>query len=287
MNALLVLVLLFLARDNARLFAQQNHHSQSKPTPEVNYNLTAIIMSHGRSGSGVLCAYVLQLANAASTGKVEIFGGNIDQMKQIANPNQTMIDYFISAQKKRPGKLVQFKWKPLYFDEHYLDALKFVAQHQIKVVYSTRNPLDVTISAQKYNMNPSLNKASHCKVDDIECIESHKSAKVTIDKRTIVHKLTDLIQQSDMVIALLERYKVNYFNTTYEELNFGTKKARLSSMQRLSDFVTPGRKVVAADLQAPLAFTSHPHQSDEVTDYDDLVQTLNSELNGTYVKYIH
>jgi len=177
----------------------------------------------------------------------------------------------------------------MYFNQKYFDALEFVAKHQIKVVYSTRNPLDVIISRSKY-LNHSLTE-SHCRGGQLECVERHQSAKATISKHNIIQQLTDLIQQSDQVIGLLEKYKVNYFNTTYEELNFGSNEERLSSMQRLADFVTPGRKVtleeVAANLHVPLLFTSRAHHIDEVTNYDVLVRTLNSELNGTYAKYLH
>eukprot|EP00600_Ochromonadales_sp_CCMP1393_P015758 CAMPEP_0175033668 /NCGR_PEP_ID=MMETSP0005-20121125/22151_1 /TAXON_ID=420556 /ORGANISM="Ochromonas sp., Strain CCMP1393" /LENGTH=152 /DNA_ID=CAMNT_0016294359 /DNA_START=333 /DNA_END=791 /DNA_ORIENTATION=- len=145
-----------------------------------------------------------------------------------------MTDWFVTRQRKNPGALVGFKWKPYYFGEQYLDALKFVAMNQIKLVYSTRNPLDVVISRSKHH-DPLVNKA-HCKAGEKKCIERFQSVNVTIDTHHIAQMLADEVHKSDLVIGILEKYRINYFNTTYEELNFGTKEARLSSMQRMADF---------------------------------------------------
>jgi len=100
MNTLLVLFVLLFVHENAHVFAKNHHHHQNKTakaqvpqsTPEPNYNLTAIVMSSGRSGSSVLCDYIAHLGSSNKSIEdmggmgEELFGGGADAMKQLTDP---------------------------------------------------------------------------------------------------------------------------------------------------------------------------------------------------------
>jgi predicted GNAT superfamily acetyltransferase len=86
------------------------------------------------------------------------------------------------------------------------------------------------------------------------------------------------------MIMRLSKYKVNYYDVTYEGINHGETKDRLTYIQAMADFIRPGVVVNESVLATKIAFIGHYHQVEEVTNYADLQRVL----RGTrFSQYFH
>jgi hypothetical protein len=79
----------------------------------------------------------------------ELFGATSGEMAKLSDPLRVMLDYLHTQQIDNPNSIVGFKWKPYYHNESYQRVWEWVAKHNVKVVYNSRNPLDIYISASK------------------------------------------------------------------------------------------------------------------------------------------
>lgn len=125
----------------------------------------SVLLSEGRSGSSVILSAITKLCNSAQNPRKshEIFGSNRKEIVALQDPVASMNLFYgqfcnISSQPN----LAMFKWKPLLFElAKYQRALDYLMNNGIKVVYSTRNPLDVYLSQQKHKKVTKL--SAHCK----------------------------------------------------------------------------------------------------------------------------
>jgi hypothetical protein len=98
----------------------------------------------------------------------EILGQNLADMKAMRNiPINTVRDQI--CLKGKEASYTGFKWKPLVWNDAYLEALRWVAYPRIPVVYNHRNPIDVFLSAEKHRLESTHSLISHCKAGDTAC----------------------------------------------------------------------------------------------------------------------
>jgi len=126
--------------------------------------------------------------------------------------------------------LAAFKWKP-FVDSFNLPAaqgmLKKIAAFdqpsRIKVVFMTRNPLDVLISKIKHKKSKREIEneiAAHCAVDDKECIEKQKQvgSGLQLPTQSLLKDLKDSLEAFSVFEDTLEAMNVAHVKTSYEEL---------------------------------------------------------------------
>ena len=253
-------------------------HSQYNITDSIDVSKVVIILSHGRSGSSELCLLVSNLVGGGDLG-AELFGKTSIAMLENKNPLQHMKLYIHEQQKRHPQKYAGFKWKPYYHDDNYQLVWNWVAQYKVKVVFNYRNPLDVVISSTKHALNESK---SNCVAHNSKCMDLMKSLKFPL-VLDFDHLHTLELSYAKVALQLVEN-NVTFFDTRYEDLNYGDPETRLHHLQLLADFVNPGRKVTMEDFEIKLGFSGNYHQADTITNFAEVV----ASLKGTrYARFIH
>ena len=183
-----------------------------------------IVLSRGRGGSLVLAQTIAVFANSDPRFlHNELFGGNPLAMEDVENPTELMAEWFDNQTKAQPeADLVGFKWKPDVYSDAYDEAWDWVVQHNVSVVWMTRNLLDHMISGKKHqeeDENQEGGLSAHCKPDDEACIEEHKNVKVHLNASTLVSHLThDLEFYEERLSNKLDHKGVNYLRVSFEEL---------------------------------------------------------------------
>merc|ERR1711865_573351 len=141
-----------------------------------------ILLSRGRGGSTVL-ATTLAAFGHSDPEKLhhELFGSNEKEMVKLQNPTETMQDWFREMEQEQPtAGVVGFKWKPYVMGTStYGSAWDWVAEHNVSVVWMTRNILDVLISNHKHcgddkHCEDDKRMTAHCHSGDEECIAERR-----------------------------------------------------------------------------------------------------------------
>jgi len=126
--------------------------------------------------------------------------------------------------------VVGFKWKP-FVDSWNLPAtqgmLKKIAsfdEPKIKVIFMTRNPLDVLISKQKHKTQGAgaarEGVKAHCKPDEEDCIKLHAAfgKGLTLPSNGLIKKLQESTDAFDLFDTSLRDMGITYLRTSYEKL---------------------------------------------------------------------
>jgi hypothetical protein len=133
--------------------------------------------------------------------------------------------------KKHCGAAIAgFQWKP-YVNSWTKPAakgiLKEIANHnsnknrvapKIRVIYMTRNPIDVLMSQTKHRTSDI---AAHCNLNQKGCIERSKqsgTSKIYLETENLLSALQKSKDQQDLVESTLKMFGIDYYRTTYEEL---------------------------------------------------------------------
>ena len=191
-----------------------------------------ILLSRGRGGSTVL-ATTLAAFGHSDPEKLhhELFGGNAKEMRKLENPTRKMEDYFREMEKEQPmAGVVGFKWKPYDMGDgssRYGSAWDWVAEHNVSVVWMTRNILDVLISNHKHCgdhpcKDDSVHIAAHCQHGDEKCIAEHRDVKVTLDASTLLAELEHSEERYETNLSRSMSHKgVNFIKVMFEHLFVG------------------------------------------------------------------
>eukprot|EP00964_Phaeocystis_antarctica_P093792 scaffold60604_cov57-Phaeocystis_antarctica.AAC.3 len=191
-----------------------------------------ILLSRGRGGSTVL-ATTLAAFGHSDPEKLhhELFGGNAKEMRKLENPTRKMEDYFREMEKEQPmAGVVGFKWKPYDMGDgssRYGSAWDWVAEHNVSVVWMTRNILDVLISNHKHCgdhpcKDDSVHIAAHCQHGDEKCIAEHRDVKVTLDASTLLAELEHSEERYETNLSRSMNHKgVNFIKVMFEHLFVG------------------------------------------------------------------
>lgn len=88
---------------------------------------------------------------------------------------------------------------------------------KIRVLYMTRNPIDVAISSAKHHLSTV---SSHCRASDKECLKNHKTAekKVNLPTKKLLKTLQKAKDQEEEIENGLREAGIDYYKTTYEKL---------------------------------------------------------------------
>ena len=209
--------------------------SPSSPIP-------VILISLGRSGTKVMWQVISRLTGHCLFTQ-EYTGSNPKDSRsffsgiKLGNNGNWVLRYLCVQQQKfkEKGGIIGFKWKPHKHSfgkihEKSNDGLRMIGQYtnpQIKVITSSRNPLDVYLSTlkhhklskQKHSGEDSGVKISHCLQDDMECVNAHKSVgsniHVPLDK--LLYHLQKNSRDTEVDLQL-KRFNVTHIKVSYEKL---------------------------------------------------------------------
>ena len=290
------------AASSRRASTARSVSSRSRRAPRSSPNRTSdmaakparvILICHGRGGS-TSTSQVLNLFSGYESGdkntglRTELFGINAAAMEDQEDPTALMLDYFDTEERTHPrARTIGFKWKPLVFNEAYDQALDVVAKSGIRVVYQTRNFLDVYISSTKH---AAEELSDRCSSDDAECIEAHSSLQVTLEPKKMIDTLNRYKSEHESMVERLNSYGVNYLNVTYDDLYAGVGDAlvpvhgtdlALATWNATLEHVGLGGVPSYADIQTALASAYAPTTA--ATQCDSLLNAdeVRSALRGT------
>ena len=208
--------------------------------PEGNYRVPClatrrphrvILLSRGRGGSTVLATTLAAFAHS-DPAKLhhELFGGNAREMRKLQDPVTKMVDWFRESEWEQPmADVVGFKWKPYVMGQgsNFASAWDWVAQHNVSVVWMTRNLLDVLISNNKHCgdhpcKDGDQDISAHCQPGDEKCIAEHRDVKVTLDASHLLAELEHAEERYETNLSRSLKHKgVNFIRVMFEHLFVG------------------------------------------------------------------
>ena len=241
-----------------------------------NLSKAVIVMSYGLSGSTYVSDVVGRpFVNNSYQGREapnfgEIFGPTMRYMQRVRDPLKTMQNWLC----KGHGQYISFKWKPAYWNNEYMKALKWVAYHQIPVVYNVRNIIDILLSSVKHERKNNI--PWRCGAQDENCIKTMKRhEKVYIDPTTLISKLEDAshLLSDESILGLLVRLKVHFIDVKYESLSSSDNEVRLRVWREVFEFISPEKNwdnLSVADIHSSLAKTSSSSHKDKMKNYEQI-----------------
>ena len=251
----------------------------SQTTKDFDPTKVVVVISHGTSGSTEFCELLGNLVGHYF-GR-ELLGGNSRDMKANRDPLNTVINFLKSEQREYPNSIVGFKYKPYHHDDAYEKLWEWMAKKNIKVIYNTRNPLDVMIGTFKSKEGGKHN----CDVGRTDCIEKQLALTFNVNVSLIIEKVHELQTEYMLVKSRIKAYKLNSYYITYEGVNHGTVSDRVAYVQNIANFIQPGKfDITDKVFDVRTAYIGHYHQKEMVTNYDELVAAVqDTEL----VQYLH
>ena len=220
-------------REGNETFINRHHFPQCKFTPiDEGGPVPVIFIINGRSGSEATWSTLSTLAGSESaigehTGENKVkamdFLGGVTEEAGAWWVTKHLCQ-FAHAQCDKP--LSAFKWKP-FVDSFQLPAaqgmLKKIAtfnQPRIKVIFMTRNPLDVLISKAKHKKAKKGKIGDHCAIDDEECVERMKKAGsgLQLPTQSLLNDLKDSLDAFKFFEDTFEEMNIAHVKTTYEDL---------------------------------------------------------------------
>ena len=220
-------------------FINRHAFPQCKFTPiDEGGPIPVIFVVNGRSGSDATWATLSTLAGSKSaigehTGENKVmamdFLGRMTEEEGAWWVTEHLCQ-FAHHQCDKP--ISAFKWKP-FVDSFQLPAaqgmLKKIArfnQPRIKVIFMTRNPLDVLISKAKHKKAKDKKAKevntldAHCSIDDEECIERMKQAGsgLQLPTESLLKDLKDSLDAFQFFEDTFEEMNIAHVKTTYEDL---------------------------------------------------------------------
>ena len=186
------------------------------------------------------------------------------------------------------GGIIGFKWKPIeqgWGNKASLDGLRMIGHHTnppIKVISSSRNPLDLILSHEKHKKLNEIEKQTgkhlaHCSQDDKECINAHKKLgsgiHVTLD--TLLDTLRSLSNRGIMVDKFLKEFNVSHIKVSYEKLY---QSNDTEEWMRIFRFIGrgPGSNLSKERVEKSLesVVTSQPFHNSSMSNYKEVRDIL-------------
>ena len=216
--------------------------TQTLPQPTV-------LISKGRSGSTSTWQIMGNLTGRETLNNLEYTGhNNIEENKFFAvHKDRTwFIDLMCDRRKLyHNAGIVGMKWK--LFPEHFhfrgvRDTFRFIAhstQPSVKVIYSTRNPLDVHISVYKH-AHQGKDLSAHCRKDS-GCLDKWLKASSGIELPTfgLLRALRRATKENKEVEEFLTSMNVPYVSVSYDKL-YGGDAAAVEEWKRIFQFLEQG-----------------------------------------------
>jgi len=224
-------------REGNEAFINRHDFPQCNFTPiDEGGPIPIIFIINGRSGSEATWATLSALAGSESKIGEHTGENKVKAMEFLGDMTEEEGAWWVTehlcqfAHHQCDKPLSAFKWKP-FVDSFQLPAaqgmLKKIAtfnQPRIKVIFMTRNPLDVLISKAKHQKAKKAKKgnklASHCAIGDEECIERMKRAGsgLQFPTKSLLKDLKDSIDSFNFFEDTFEEMNIAHVKTTYEDL---------------------------------------------------------------------
>ncbi len=276
-------------------YERRNLYNSCVFTPESNNGpIPVLFLADGRSGSSNTWLTLSKLAGGDQREAKEALGSDQDQVRIFLNSMKSakegswwVREHMCEVTKLNCASAITgFQWKP-YENTWTLPSaqgiLKEIARHnkvnhedggipKIKVIYMTRNPLDVLISRQKHRTKLV---SAHCSQDNIECLKNHTTYNMTLPTTDLIQNLRHAKNQVTMVENTLQTLKIDYYRTTYEKLyNSNDANEWMKIFKYLGRGPRQGLKREDVDAAFPLAKTSNRSLESLLLNYEDVKNVL-------------
>lgn len=221
-------------REGNETFLNRHDFPQCKFAPiDEGGPIPAIFIINGRSGSDATWATLSTLAGNESAIGEHTGENKVKAMDFLGGMTEEEGAWWVTehlcqfAHRQCDKPLSAFKWKP-FVDSFQLPAaqgmLKKIAtfnQPRIKVIFMTRNPLDVLISKAKHKNSKKEEKLdAHCSIDDEACIERMKQAGsgLQLPTESLLKDLKDSLDAFNFFEDTFKEMNIAHVKTTYEDL---------------------------------------------------------------------
>ena len=154
----------------------------------------------------------------------------------------------------------------------------------IRVLFMTRNPIDVLISSLKHHHNKI---EAHCQPTDQKCLNQHKAAqmaKFSLPTENLLDTLEKAVKHVEFVKSSLSNIGVDYYHTTYEKLyNSDNAEEWMQIFRYIGRGPTHGLTLNDIEKAFPYAKTGNS-QKDVLLNYKE----THKILQGTeFAHYLH
>ncbi len=256
-----------------------------------------LFICNGRSGSSNTWMTLSMLAGRRNSA-LETMGSDgtsIEKMMQVIGTEEAG-QWFVRehlceiAQLWCDSSIVGFQWKP------YAGSIRSPAgtgmlnkiskSQRIKVLWMTRNPIDVFMSRVKHSANGE-HVSAHCKPNDTECLKMHSKAGLNIflQKEELLKYLKGQHKIKIQVQDALNQAGVDYYNTTYEKLYTSEDAEEWMNIFRyFGKGPTEGLTMQKVSEAFPLAKTSKRTRKEVIENYDEIENLLQ---DTDYIQYLY
>lgn len=282
-------------------FVNRHEFEKCQFTPvEDGGPIPVIFIVNGRSGSDATWATLSALAGGKSPIGEHTGENKVKAMDFLGRMTEEEGSWWVSehlcqfAHLHCDKPLAAFKWKP-FVDSWELPAAQGMLNKiatfddpKIKVIFMTRNPLDVLISKTKHHASGAGHQLeAHCAPDDWECIQQHidtgRGLVMPVD--TLLQDLEEAESAFKMFSNSLERMNVHYIKTTYEDLY---AQDHAEEWMRIFKFLGrgPTQNLTMTDVvdSFTMAPTAAKHHNESLANYDEISNLL---LDTDYERLLH
>jgi hypothetical protein len=247
----------------------------------------------GRSGSSNTWMTLSNLAGGEPNEALETFGSNpndvndfLDYLESEEKGSWWVEEHLCEITKHNCNSAIAgFQWKP-YGDSMTSPAgrgaLKKIASfsmdgnnnsgEKIRVLYMTRNPIDVIMSGLKHKKSGI---SAHCDADDVKCMKKHENNLLLMP----THKLLETLKEAEEHVSLVENtlteMGIHYYRTTYEKL-YSSNDANewMNIFAFFGRGPTHGLTLDDVEKAFPYAKTSKRSREEVLENYDELKDLL-------------
>lgn len=179
--------------------------------------------------------------------------------------------------KDRHAGIIGFKFKPsVDVRGKYVHVFNWWRDKKVRIIYMYRNGLDVLMSERKHKES---DVPAHCQTT--ECTRQHLSIrfKLTIGNK-LLSQLERFEKQRGAYLTMLHELGLEIFEVQLETFFvIGTLAQKTKAWLEVIKFLAPAKVKSVTNARVEHAIhlissTSPDHQSQQVTNYDDVVKTL-------------
>lgn len=254
--------------------------------------IPVVFLVNGRSGSSNTWMAISNLAGKMNEAEED----NCPNIKKgydfMSNMSEEEGSWWITehlcevARQNCDSPLAAFQWKP-FVNSWVLPSgqgmLKRLASftfdngRRIKVIFMTRNHIDVLISKVKHHTGKKHGVPAHCSIDDMKCIHLHEQwgTNLTLPVEGLIEELDDNYAGFNLFEETMQKFGIDYYSTSFEKL-YETDNAE--EWMRIFRFLgrgpTHGLTLDKVHESFPFAFTSPPGHKEILKNYEEVKEVL-------------
>ena len=178
-----------------------------------------------------------------------------------------------------------WQWKPFLIAFNHTksrEALEWIADTPyIKVVYSERNPLDITISRYKHI---AYEVPSHCFGEKCKKEHAAHNQELMLPFDFMWESMTNLTEETAAVKSILDEFGVERVEVTYERLYYGDDAEEWMRIFRHLG-VGPTHNLTKAEVLSKIEHVeTHPRErQDALGNYEAVEAALNETVFAKYL----